>query len=321
MKSVALIGPLFMAIAYTTLSERHVMGGMQIRRGPNSVGLYGVLQPFADALKLAIKEPIYPYAANKALFILAPIGTFAVALASWALVPFGMSESIILSVSNWNAGIIYLMAMSSISVYGILFSGWSSNSRYAFLGSLRSAAQFISYELTFGLVYVTMSMYAESYSISKIIESQEGGMYILGLLPVSIVYLIGALAETNRHPFDLPEAESELVSGYNTDYGAMGFTLFFLAEYSNILLMSGMFTILFLGGGKLTIITIPLILEPLIFALKIILIVFIFIWLRAALPRYRYDQLMRIGWQKLLPISLIFAMISMLLLWVIAAHV
>jgi len=244
LKILAIVVPLLISVAYFTLAERKLMGSIQRRRGPNVIGYLGLLQPLADGLKLFAKESILPSNANTMLFILAPMITFILSLMGWAVIPFG--EGIVLS--NINVGILYLFAVSSLSVYGIILSGWSSNSKYAFLGAIRSAAQMISYEVSIGFIVVIVVITAGSFNLSEIVLAQTKVWYILPHIPAFLMFFVSALAETNRHPFDLPEAEAELVSGYNVEYSAMGFALFFLGEYANMLLMSALTSILFLGG-------------------------------------------------------------------------
>ena len=293
--------PLLIAVAYFTLAERKILAAIQRRRGPNVNGLFGLLQPLMDGVKLFLKETIIPNQANTILFLIAPMVTFFLSLVAWVVIPF--DEGIVLS--DIELGLLYLFALSSLSVYGIITAGWSSNSKYAFLGALRSAAQMISYEVSIGLIVISVVLCAGSYNLSQIIHSQKAIWFIVPLFPAFIMFFISALAETNRAPFDLPEAEAELVSGYNTEYSAMGFALFFLGEYSNMLLMSSMCAILFLGGW-LPLIDLPFFPIPgfVWFALKISCFVFLFIWVRGAYPRYRYDQLMRLGWKVFLPLSL-----------------
>jgi NADH-quinone oxidoreductase subunit H len=262
----------------------------------------GLLQPLADGLKLFAKETVLPSNANIVLFVLAPIITFVLSLMGWVVIPFGEGAV----VSDINVGILYLFAISSLSVYGIITAGWSSNSKYPFLGALRSAAQMVSYEVSIGFIIVTVVVCAGSFNLSTIVLSQTKVWYIIPLFPMFVMFFISALAETNRHPFDLPEAEAELVSGYNVEYSAMGFALFFLGEYANMLIMSGMTTILFLGGWLpiFNIMPFNLIPGPVWFSMKLSIFVIAFIWARAALPRYRYDQLMSLGWKAFLPLSL-----------------
>lgn len=299
---LAIVIPLLISVAYFTLAERKVMGSIQRRRGPNVVGYLGLMQPLADGLKLFVKETVLPTTANLGIFLLAPIITFVLSLMGWAVIPFG--ETAVLS--DLNVGILYLFAISSLSVYGIVLSGWSSNSKYAFLGALRSAAQMISYEVSIGFIVVTVVMCVGSFNLSDIVLSQASVWFIFPLFPMFLMFFVSALAETNRHPFDLPEAEAELVSGYNVEYSAMGFALFFLGEYANMLLMSAMTSILFLGGWLSPINLFPfnIIPGPLWLGFKICIFVLMFCWIRAALPRYRYDQLMNLGWKTFLPLSL-----------------
>ena len=300
LKSLSIILPLLISVAYLTLLERKVMGSMHQRRGPNVVGFFGTLQPFADGLKLLVKETILPSSANSVIFILAPIISFLLSLISWVVVPFGKN----LVLADINVGILYVLAVSSLGVYGIITAGWSSNSKYAFLGSLRSAAQMISYEVSMGLIVICVILCCGSLNLSAIVLSQKKVWYLIPLFPLFVMFFISGLAETNRAPFDLPEAEAELVSGFSTEYAAMGFALFFLGEYANMIMMSSMCTILFLGGW------LPLGLYPInqipgvvCFGFKVTCILFLFIWVRAAYPRYRYDQLMTLGWKIFLPFS------------------
>ena len=300
LKILAIVVPILISVAYFTLAERKLMGIIQRRRGPNVIGYLGLLQPLADGLKLFVKETILPSSSNLFLFILAPIITFLLSLMGWAVMPF--SETIVLS--DINLGILYLFSISSLSVYGILLAGWSSNSKYPFLGAIRSTAQMISYEVSIGFVIVNICLCTGSFNLSKVVLSQSNIWYIIPLFPMFIIFAISMLAETNRHPFDLPEAEAELVSGYNVEYSAMTFALFFLGEYANMLLMSALISILFLGGWLPPTSYLDWIPGPIWLSLKISLSVFFFIITRAALPRYRYDQLMFIGWKCFLPLSL-----------------
>ncbi len=306
-KIVVIVVPLLLAVAYLTYAERKVIGAIQLRRGPNVVGPFGLLQPLADGLKLFLKETVIPTGANRGVFILAPCVTFVLALAAWAVIPFG--EGLVLA--DINVGVLYLFAISSLGVYGILMAGWASNSRYAFLGALRSSAQMVSYEVSIGFVIITVLLCVGSLNLTDIVMAQKGryglfNWFWLPLLPMAVIFFISGLAETNRHPFDLPEAEAELVAGYNVEYSAMTFALFFLGEYANMILMSGMTAVLFLGGWLPPFDIAPFnwIPGPVWFALKIAALLFVFIWVRAAFPRYRYDQLMRLGWKVFLPVSL-----------------
>ena len=298
-KSVSLLLLLVITVAFFTLVERKVLGSVQRRRGPNVLGIFGLLQSFADGFKLLMKETIIPSNCNKFIFLFSPIFTFLISLMGWAVIPFGIGSVIV----NLDLGILYFFAVSSLGVYSIIMAGWSSNSKYAFLGSIRSAAQMISYEISMGFVLITVFICAGSLNLTSIVLAQHNVWYIFPLLPMFIVFFVSALAETNRHPFDLPEAEAELVSGYNVEYSAAGFALFFLGEYSNILLMGAVISILFLGGW-LPVYGLSII--PFFFWLpiKIVFISFIFVIVRGVLPRYRYDQLMDIGWKVFIPITL-----------------
>ena len=301
-KIVAIVAPMLMAMAYLTLAERKIIGAMQLRRGPNVVGPWGLLQPLADGAKLFLKETIIPTGANRAVFILAPCITFILSLVAWAVVPFG--DGLVLA--NINVGVLYLFAISSLSVYGIIMAGWASNSKYAFLGALRSAAQMVSYEVSMGFIIITVLICAGSLNLTDIVMAQKNLWFVIPLFPMAVLFFISILAETNRHPFDLPEAESELVSGFNVEYSSMTFALFFLGEYLFMILMCGILAILFLGGWlpPFDIVPFNLIPGPIWFAIKISFLLFCFIWVRATFPRYRYDQLMRLGWKVFLPISL-----------------
>ncbi len=306
-KIVAIIIPIMLSVAYLTLAERKVIGAMQQRRGPNVVGPFGLLQPIADGVKLFLKETVIPASANRGVFIAAPCITFILALVAWAVIPFDHQ----MVLADINVGILYLFAISSLGVYGILMAGWASNSRYAFLGAMRSAAQMVSYEVSMGFVIITVLLCVGSLNLSDIVMAQKGdygifNWFVFPLFPMAVVFFISTLAETNRHPFDLPEAEAELVAGYNVEYSAMTFALFFLGEYANMILMSAMTAVLFLGGWLPPVDTYPLdaVPGPIWLALKIAFCLFIFLWVRATFPRYRYDQLMRLGWKVFLPISL-----------------
>jgi NADH-quinone oxidoreductase subunit H len=299
--------PLLISVAYFTLIERQILGNMQRRLGPNVVGVFGLLQPIADGVKLLLKESILPRSSNFMIFVLAPVFTFALAVSAWVVVPFG--EGMV--IADVNLGLLYIFAVSSLSVHSVIMAGWSSNSKYAFLGALRSAAQMISYELSLGVTIVSVVLCANSVNLTDIVVAQKDGWFFLALLPMFLIFFICTLAETNRHPFDLPEAEAELVAGYNVEYSAMGFALFFLAEYGNIILMCILTSLLFLGGWQAPIelnlggifdyIYIP---GSLWLSLKTLIFIVLFIALRGALPRYRYDQLMRLGWKVFLPLAL-----------------
>jgi NADH-quinone oxidoreductase subunit H len=302
LKILVIIIPLLISVAYFTLAERKIMGSIQRRKGPNVVGYLGLLQPLADGLKLFVKETILPSNSNIVIFLLAPFLTFILSLIGWAVIPF--SENAVLV--DINVGIIYIFAVSSLSVFGIIMAGWSSNSKYPFLGALRSAAQIISYEVSIGFIIANVALCAGSFNLSNIVLAQKNIWYFIPLFPMFLIFLISILAETNRHPFDLPEAEAELVSGYNVEYSAMTFALFFLGEYANMLLMSSFAVVLFLGGWLPVICIFPFTLVPgfFWFSFKIVLGVIFFILMRALLPRFRYDQLMFIGWKCFLPLSL-----------------
>ena len=300
LKILSIIIPLLVSVAYFTIAERKLMGVIQRRKGTNVVGFTGLLQPLADGLKLFSKETILPSSSNTGIFLLAPILTFVLSIIGWVVIPF--SEETVLS--DINIGILYLFAVSSLSVYGIILAGWSSNSKYPFLGSIRSAAQMISYEVSIGFIIINVSVCSGSFNLTEIVLSQIYIWYFIPLFPVFIMFSISMLAETNRHPFDLPEAEAELVSGYNVEYSAMTFALFFLGEYANMLLMSSLISILFLGGWLAPVTILQFIPGVIWISLKISLFIFFFIITRAALPRYRYDQLMFIGWKCFLPLSL-----------------
>ena len=305
---LAVTVPLLIGVAYLTLAERRVIGFMQLRKGPNVVGPFGLFQPFADALKLIAKETILPAGADKVVFLIAPMLTFVLALVAWAVIPFG--EGMVLA--DINVGILYLFAVSSLGVYGVIMAGWASNSKYAFLGALRSAAQMVSYEVSMGLVIINVLLCVGSLNLTAIVEAQRNMWFFLPLFPMFIVFFISTLAETNRAPFDLPEGESELVAGDFVEYSSMSFALFFLGEYANMILMSGMTVVLFLGGWLPPVDIAPfnLIPGPIWFILKICLVLFVFLWVRATTPRYRYDQLMRLGWKIFLPFSLLYVVLT-----------
>ncbi len=319
-KILLFVVPLLIAMAYLTYAERRIIGAMQMRKGPNVVGPFGLFQPFADAVKLLFKETVVPTGSSPVVFFLAPMITFTLALLAWAVIPVDSGWVI----SNINVGVLYLFAISSLGVYGIVMAGWASNSRYAFLGAMRSAAQMVSYEVSIGLVMISVLLTAGSLNLSELVEAQRGstgGMwFFLPHFPMFILFFISVLAETNRHPFDLPEAESELVAGFMTEYSSMSFALFFLGEYMNMIMMSGVVSILFLGGwlGPHEMISFLGVLTPALawvpgiiwFALKISFCLFVMIWVRATFPRYRYDQLMRLGWKVFLPLSLIWLVLT-----------
>lgn len=306
---LTIVLPLVICVAYLTLAERKVIAAMQMRRGPNVVGPLGLLQPLADGMKLMFKEIIVPTRANSFIFILAPMLTFILALVGWAVVPFSEEGGL----ADINVGVLYLFAISSLGVYGVIIAGWASNSQYAFLGAIRSAAQMVSYEVSIGLVVITVLIAVGSLNLTDIVLAQQETWFVFtGLFPMFVVFFISTLAETNRHPFDLPEAESELVAGFNVEYSSMAFALFFLGEYANMILMCGMTTILFLGGwlapfGDEWAEAIPGVVW---FAAKVSLLLFVFLWVRAAFPRYRYDQLMRLGWKVFLPLSLLWVVLT-----------
>ena len=305
---LAIIVPLLILVAFLTLAERKVIAAIQLRKGPNVVGPFGLLQPFADGLKLLLKETIIPAGANRGVFIIAPIVTFLLSLVAWAVIPF--SAGVV--VSDINVGILYLFAISSLGVYGIIMAGWASNSKYAFLGALRSAAQMVSYEVSIGFVMITVLLCVGSLNLTQIVLAQKTVWFFIPLFPMFVIFFVSALAETNRSPFDLPEGESEIVAGYFVEYSAMAFALFFLGEYSAMILMSGMTSILFLGGWLPPFDIAPFnwIPGPVWFAAKIAFCLFTFLWVRATLPRYRYDQLMRLGWKVFLPFSLIWVVLT-----------
>ncbi len=308
LKIAVIILPLMIFIAYLTYFERRIIGAIQLRKGPNVVGPFGLFQPIADGLKLLTKETVVPTNSNKVIFLFSPILTFTLALVAWAVIPIDYE----MVLSNINVGILYVFAISSLGVYGIIMAGWSSNSRYAFLGALRSAAQMISYEVSIGLIIINILLTVGSLNLTEIVLAQKDLWFFIPHFPVFVIFFISTLAETNRAPFDLPEAEAELVAGYNVEYSSLAFGLFFLGEYGNMILMSSLTTILFLGGWHP-----PLDYDFLYFIpgffwffLKVCIILFLFLWIRATLPRYRYDQLMRLGWKVFLPISLLWIVIT-----------
>ena len=307
-EALALLVPLLISVAYLTYAERKVLAAVQLRKGPNIVGPFGLWQPFADALKVLMKETIIPSGSNRFLFLLAPILTFTLAMVAWAVIPVN---------DGWvgadiNVGILYLFAISSLGVYGVIIAGWASNSKYAFLGAMRSAAQMVSYEVSMGFVLVCVLLCVGSLNLSDIVRAQRTVWFCIPLFPMFVVFFISALAETNRSPFDLPEGESEIVAGFFVEYSSMSFALFYLGEYANMILMSAMTTILFLGGWLAPFNIVPFTWVPGViwFVLKICVVLFFFLWVRATFPRYRYDQLMRLGWKVFLPLSLLWLVIT-----------
>ena len=315
LKILAIMLPLMAAVAYTTLAERKVIGYMQVRIGPNRVGPRGLLQPIADALKLMCKELIVPTGSSRFLFLLAPILALGPALAAWAVIPFG-SEMVLADI---NAGLLYVLALTSLGVYGIIIAGWASNSKYAFLGAMRSAAQIVSYEIAMGFALVGVLVAARSLNLGDIIEAQRGGLGIfswfwLPLFPLFLIYFIAGVAETNRAPFDVSEGESEIVAGFHVEYAGMAFALFFLAEYANMILISALTAIMFLGGWLSPLSFIPDGIHW--FLLKTGGFLFLFLWFRATFPRYRYDQIMRLGWKIFLPITIVWVMlVAAMVVW------
>jgi NADH-quinone oxidoreductase subunit H len=305
-KIVAIVLPLMIGVAYLTLAERKVIGYMQVRIGPNRVGYYGLLQPIADGLKLLMKEVIIPSASNKTLFLLAPVLSIAPAFAAWAVIPFDPN----LVLANIDASLLYILAMTSVGVYGVIIAGWASNSKYAFLGSLRSAAQIVSYEIAMGFALVGVLMAANSLNLVKIVQAQAGGIlewYWLPLFPLFVVYFIAGVAETNRAPFDVAEGESEIVAGFHVEYSGMAFAIFFLAEYANMILVATLAVVMFLGGWLSPV---PFLPDSFLWMLvKIALMLFFFLWFRATFPRYRYDQIMRLGWKVFIPITLVWIIV------------
>jgi len=312
-KIVAIALPLILAVAYLTLAERKVIGWMQVRIGPNRVGPLGLLQPFADVFKLVFKEIIVPTGANRYLFFIAPLLSIGPALAAWAVIPF--TDTLVLS--NINAGLLYVLALTSMGVYGVILAGWASNSKYAFLGALRSAAQIVSYEIAMGFALVGVLMAASSLNLSDIVRGQEGGWwrwYVLPLLPLFVVYLVAGIAETNRHPFDVAEGESEIVAGFHVEYSGVAFAVFFLAEYMNMILIAALCSTMFLGGwlapwpslNEVTAYGVRVLGDGFGWLLlKMCAVLFVFLWIRATFPRYRYDQIMRLGWKVFIPVTLV----------------
>jgi NADH-quinone oxidoreductase subunit H len=314
-KILVILVPVLLSVAYLTYAERKVIGYMQARVGPNRVGFLGLGQPIADALKLLFKEMIIPSASNPVLFLFAPILAIAPALAAWAVIPF--ADGWVLA--NVNAGVLYLLAITSLGVYSILISGWASNSKYAFFGAMRSAAQVLSYEIAMGFAIVVVLMAADSANLMEIVQHQSGGFwhwYWLPLLPIFVVYFISGVAETNRHPFDMAEGESEIVAGFHVEYSGMAFACFFLGEYANIILICAVVTTFFFGGWLSPFQGIPLLGNLLAFVpgviwfvLKTWFFMFVFLWIRATFPRYRYDQIMRLGWKILIPITILWIVV------------
>ena len=307
-EALALLVPLLIMVAYLTYAERKVLAAIQLRRGPNVVGPFGLWQPFADAIKMLMKETIIPSGSNRALFLLAPMLTFGLAMIAWAVIPVNDGWAI----ADINVGILYLFAISSLGVYGVIIAGWASNSKYAFMGAMRSAAQMVSYEVSIGFVMVSVLLCVGSLNLSDVVRAQQTIWFCIPLFPMFIVFFISALAETNRSPFDLPEGESEIVAGFFVEYSSLSFGLFFLGEYANMILMSAMTSILFLGGwlapfGVQPFTWIP---GPIWFILKVCFCLFVFIWVRGTFPRFRYDQLMRLGWKVFLPLSLLWLVIT-----------
>ena len=313
LKILCIIVPLLLAVAYFTLAERKILGAIQRRRGPNVIGVFGLLQPLSDGLKLLVKEVVIPSSSNKIIFVFSPALTFFISLLGWAVIPFSKYALL----ADINFGVLYILAISSLGVYGIIMSGWSSNSKYAFLGALRSTAQMVSYEVSIGFILAILLLSCGTLNLSEMIEAQQNAWFIIPYFPLALLFFISALAETNRHPFDLPEAEAELVSGYNVEYSAVGFALFSLGEYANMLLMSSCTVIFFLGGwlspfeglDAFSLISITEIFGAFWFSVKIIFMVILYVWIRAALPRYRYDQLMGLGWKVFLPLSLFYLLV------------
>ena len=308
LQTLALLVPVLIGVAYLTYAERKVLAAIQLRKGPNVVGPFGLLQPFADAIKMLTKETIIPSGANRVLFMMAPMLTFILAMLAWAVIPVNDGWAI----ADINVGVLYLFAISSLGVYGIIIAGWASNSKYAFLGALRSAAQMVSYEVSMGFVLVTVLLCAGSLNLTDIVRAQTRVWFFIPLFPMFVIFFISALAETNRAPFDLPEGESEIVAGFFVEYSSMSFGLFFLGEYANMILMSAMTSILFLGGWlpPLSLAPFTWIPGPLWLILKICFCLFVFIWVRGTFPRYRYDQLMRLGWKVFLPFSLFWLVLT-----------
>ncbi len=310
LKIVAILLPLILAVAYTTFAERKVIGYMQVRIGPNRVGWHGWLQPIADTVKLMFKEIILPSGANKFLFLMAPILTFGPAIVAWAVIPFDPT----LVLADVNAGLLYILAMTSVAVYGVIIAGWASNSKYAFLGAMRSAAQIVSYEIAMGFALVGVVMAGGSLNLGDIIMAQSGGIwnwFMIPLFPLFVIYFIAGVAETNRAPFDVAEGESEIVAGFHVEYSGMAFAVFFLAEYANMILISALAALMFMGGWLSPFEGIPFIGEPSFFwfLLKTMGFLFLYFWFRATFPRYRYDQIMRLGWKVFIPVTIVWIVV------------
>jgi len=316
LKILAIVVPLILTVAYYTYMERKVIGYMQIRRGPNRIGPLGLAQPFADVFKLLLKEIVLPENANKFLFVLAPVLSLAPAFAAWVVVPFDDWAVI----ANVDAGLLYLLAMSSLGVYGLIIAGWASNSKYAFLGALRSTAQMVSYEISMGFALVGVLIMAGTLNLSEIVLAQQGGVFDwfwLPLLPLFMIYIISGLAETNRAPFDVAEGESEIVAGFHVEYAGAGFAVFFLAEYANMILISALTALLFTGGWLSPFEGVPILGDTFLgsgsifwFLAKTVFFMFVFLWVRATFPRYRYDQIMRLGWKVFIPITIVWVMVA-----------
>jgi NADH-quinone oxidoreductase subunit H len=305
-KIMLLVAPLMLAVAYLTYAERKIIGWMQVRIGPNRVGFQGLLQPIADAVKLLMKEIIIPAGASRGLFVLGPILAIAPALAAWAVIPF--TDTLVLA--NIDAGLLYVMAITSMGVYGVIIAGWASNSKYAFLGAMRSAAQIVSYEIAMGFALVGVLMASQSLNLVDIVQAQAGGLhhwYLWPLFPLFVVYLVAGVAETNRAPFDVAEGESEIVAGFHVEYSGMAFAVFFLAEYANMILVSALTTLMFLGGWLSPVTFLP---DGIVWwLLKTGFVLFLFLWFRATFPRYRYDQIMRLGWKVFIPITIVWIVV------------
>jgi NADH-quinone oxidoreductase subunit H len=312
LKIVLVMVPLILSVAYLTLAERRVIGSMQTRIGPNRVGPFGLFQPFADVFKLLVKEVIVPTNASRFLFLTAPVLSLAPALAAWAVIPFFDGGAI----ADVNAGLLYVLAMTSIGVYGIIIAGWASNSKYAFLGAMRSAAQIVAYEIAMGFALIGVLMLAGSLNLSEIVRGQSGGIfhwYVVPLFPLAVVYFISGVAETNRAPFDVAEGESEIVAGFHVDYSGMAFALFFLAEYANMIMIAALTAILFLGGWMSPIDGVG---DGIWWFLgKTAFVLFLFLWLRATFPRYRYDQIMRLGWKVFIPVTIVWIAVVGFAIW------